>query len=348
MPGEIESLKTDRGTRPGERTASPMLTALAVLGLLLAAHAHWRLGQVAARDDRLRDQLVEMRGVQSRIEGQQQALTSRLDSTIVAWRSELQGLRDVEAQARELGRGIEELRARTESPQRAWVGAESLYLMELAERRLNLERDVATAIVAMEAADARLAMLDEPAIAPIRQQLAKELAALRAVAVPDIAAILQRISALESQAPRLPVMGIPVSKGRREQTAATSPDGLARARARVSEATRDLFSLRRVDPATARLVTLEEESLRRQHLELLLFSARIAATQQDGIGYRAALESARAWLGQYFDPGAPSVVAADAELAELAGITVDPRRPGIGEAARMLERTSRAAAAARR
>ena len=42
--------------------------------------------------------------------------------------------------------------------------AEALYLLELAERRLKLEGDVNTAIVAMESADARLATINDPAV----------------------------------------------------------------------------------------------------------------------------------------------------------------------------------------
>jgi hypothetical protein len=43
-------------------------------------------------------------------------------------------LREIPAQLDEVGRTVEELRAHTESPERAWVRAEALYLLELATR----------------------------------------------------------------------------------------------------------------------------------------------------------------------------------------------------------------------
>src|SRR5690606_37571977 len=110
---------------------------------------------------------------------------------------------------------------------------------------------VRTAIVAMEAADARLATLKDPALDSVRAQLAKELAALRAVPLPDLSAVLLRVGAVEARVALLPVTGIPVSEGRRAATsAAEGPFG--RAWRRVTAALRDLFSLRRVDQVTAR------------------------------------------------------------------------------------------------
>ena len=92
------------------------------------------------------------------------------------------------AQLAELGSAIEELSARTEAPQRGWARSEALYLLELAQRRLELERDVRTAIVAMEHADARLSTLRDPALGEVRRLIAAELGALRAVPVPDLPA----------------------------------------------------------------------------------------------------------------------------------------------------------------
>lgn len=338
MPAEIESLTNDMAARRPGSGVSPMLVALAVLGLLLAAYAHWRFGQFADRIDRVRAQVVELRGEQDRLSSQMQSLATRLEAAQDAWRSELHGLREVPAQVGELGQSVEELRARTESPQRAWVRAEAMYLLQLAERRLDLEGDVPTAITAMESADARLAALNDPATAEVRRQLGQEIAALRAVRLPDLTDVLSRLTRLEDAIPRLPVLGIPVAKGHRTEAVAQPQNAFARALQRLSQAARDLFSLRRIDPETARLVTQEEESLRRQHLELLLFAARIAAMQPDGAAYVQSLRAAETWLAQFFDTTAPEGSAAQAEMAALATLDIDPPRPDVGAASRLLQR----------
>jgi uncharacterized protein HemX len=131
-------------------------------------------------------------------------------------------------------------------------------------------------------------------------------------------------------------MGMPVSQVRRADEGQDSPSPWERAWRRIRKAARDLVSLRRVEPATARLVTQEEEALLRQHLELLLFAARVAAMQPDGVAYAQSLRSAGHWLEQYFDVAKPQVEAALAELAALELTIIEPPLPKIGDAGRML------------
>ncbi len=337
MSAEIESLSTDLQSRRPGRGVSPMLVALAVLGLLLALYAHWRFGQVDKRYDRLRQQITELREVQGQIDARTATLATDLESSRATWRSELRGLREVPAQVAELGASVEELRARSESPQRAWVRAEALYLLQLGERRLEFERDVPTALVAMETADARLASLNDPALRDVRARLGQEMNALRTVQLPDIADVLARIGQLEDAVPTLPVIGMPVSEVKRNEPEADKPSRLARAWQRIRLALRDLVSLRRIEPATARLVTQEEESLRRQHLELLLFGARVAAMQPDGVAYAQSLRAANLWLTQFFDPASPPVEAAVSELVALEVTNIEPPLPPVGEARRLLQ-----------
>jgi uroporphyrin-3 C-methyltransferase len=349
MTNEIESLTTDISQRRTGNGASPMLLAVVGLAFLLAAYAHWRFSQFAERNDRLRSQLTELRAAHDRLAGQIGLLQAQLQQSNDQVRTQWGELREVPAQVGELGQSVAELRARADAPQRSWVRAEALYLLELATRRLRLENDVPTAIAAMESADARLATVSDPAVAPVRAQLATELAALRAVNVPDITSVTARLAALEAGAGSFRVLGVPVSQARRlDEGAAASPDegGLRRAAQRLQQAWRDLFSYRRVDPERSRLVTQEEESLRRQLFELELFAARIAAAKRDRASYVLSIRAASDLLERAFDVRDPAVLAAREELAQLAAIDVDPATPEIGTAAQLLQRVIRASAPA--
>jgi uroporphyrin-III C-methyltransferase len=343
MSTEIESLKSDLKSRRTGGGGSPMLVALAGLALLLAVYAHWRFGQFDDRDDRLRAQVIELRTAQARLESQLGTLATQLEQSNEQLRSQVRALREVPTQVNELGQSVAELRARTEAPQRAWVRAEALYLLELGARRLQLEHDVPTAIAAMESADARLATVTDPAVDEVRVQLGRELAALRAVSVPDLPAVIARLTTLEARAETFPVQGVPIASARRAEpsAAAEAPGVFERAGRRLAQAWRDLFSFRRVDPSTARLVTREEESLRRQHLELLLFAARIAAMQEDKTAYVQSLRAIDAWLERFFDTGSAEVAAARLEIADLGAVDIDPARPEVGTAAQLLQRVIR-------
>ncbi len=345
MSAEIESLAVESAARRTGGGASPAAVALAGLALLLAAAAHWRFNRYDDRVDRVRNQLVELRELQERSTERLDGLASMLEATNAAWRNELTGLRAVRSQMSELGSTVEELAARTEAPERAWARAEALYLLELAERRIELERDVRTAIVAMESADARLSTIGDAAVADVRRELALELDALRAVSAPDLPQVLARILAVERAASELPVQGVSTAAAVRGEPASVPLSGLSRLWQRLGQATHDLFSLRRVDGGTATLVTEEAESLRRQHLELLLLGARIAAVQQDGQAYRQALQAAGDWLSRYFDLSGPEAARTREEVDALASVDVDPARPAVGAAARTLRRIIQGGAA---
>lgn len=343
MSTEIESLTSDLQSRRTGGNMSPLLVVFAVLALLLAIYAHWRFSQFDNRIDKLKAQVVQVRAAQDRLASALTALTTRVDQSDVRVRAEIRSLREIPTQVNELGQTVAELRARADAPQRSWARAEALYLLELADRRLRLEHDVPTAIVAMESADARLATVTDPDVAQVRQLLAGELNALRAVPVPNLPDVISRLTALEAQSSMLPVLGVPVASARRLPATEAPASGLDRALRRINQAVHDLFSLRRVQPANVRLVTAEEESLRRQHLQLLLFAARIAVMQQDRPAYVQSLRAADAWLAEFFDGRAADVKAARTAAATLANIDIDPPRPETGAAAQLLRRVYRAA-----
>jgi uroporphyrin-3 C-methyltransferase len=337
MPAEIESLATEMSTRRPGSGGSPMLVAVAVLALLLALYAHWRFGHFDDRVGRVRAQIMELRNTQARLAGQVSSLTARLETSNTALRAELRGLKELPAQLAVLGRGMEELKARTEAPQRAWARAEALYLLDIAQRQLELDRDVRTAIAAMEAADARLAAFKDPAMTEVRRLLAQELAALRAVPLPDMQDIVAKLASLEDQVPALPVRGLPMSRSARPSSGTEPTGAFRRALRRIGDALAGLVNIRRVDPSSSQLVTREEQSLRREQLEILLLSARVAAMQSDGQAYARTLADADALLTRYFDTATPEVAAALSGIASLRGISVAPPQPTIGAAARQLQ-----------
>jgi uroporphyrin-III C-methyltransferase len=346
MTNEIESLTTDMNARRAGGGVSPMLFAVGGLALLLAAYAHWRFGQFDEKIGRLRGQIVELRATQDRLASQIGLLSTQLQQSNDQVRAQIRSLREVPTQVGELGQNVAELRARTDAPQRTWVRAEALYLLELGARRLQLEHDVPTAIAALESADARLATVPDPAVAEVRAQLARELAALRAVDVPDVSAVLAQLAAIEAGASDFRVLGVPVAlaRGVDDATAADRAEGpFERATRRLRESWRDLFSYRRVDPARSRLVTREEEALRRQQFELQLFAARISAMQQDRASYAQSMQAAIALLDGSFDSRDEAVLDARRQLQELAAVDVDPAVPEVGSAAQLLRKVIRGA-----
>jgi uroporphyrin-III C-methyltransferase len=201
-----------------------------------------------------------------------------------------------------------------------------------------LDRDIETAIVALESADSRLAALRDPSFTPVRQQIARELQALRAVRPPDVAGILARLATAEEQAMRAAVRGV-VATEREAFDRTALPEGMfARAWSIFRRTLANLVVIRPVDDGAGRILAAEEALLRRQHLQLLLFSARTAVVRHDAAGYRSALASARTWLNEFFDLSDPTAHALLTEVQALEPLDVDPALPEISGSTRALQR----------
>jgi uncharacterized protein HemX len=217
--------------------------------------------------------------------------------------------------------------------------------VELAQRRLSFDHDTATAVVALESADARLAALRDGSLNAVRERIAKDLQALRAVPDPDRTGIVARIGALEGQIERLPLQGVLVGQRTLQVEADTKQSLFQRVWQAVTGAFERLISIRRVSAANSDIVTLEEQALRRQHLSLLAFAAKHAVLRHDQVAYRSTVEAMRAWVARYFG-GSAAADAAGRELDALIAIDIAPPLPDVSAAAQMLTRFSPTAATA--
>jgi uroporphyrin-3 C-methyltransferase len=261
---------------------------------------------------------------------------AKLEARTAAADDALGRLEPLPARLEALDGRVARIETRVEAPQRAVARVEAAHLVELAGHRLALERDVRGAITLFEAAEARLADSGDPAALRARAQLAHDLAALRAVTAPDVAAIGARLAAAEAKVRDLPMLGAIKNRFVAPGSAPPPPPGLARAWWQLTTVFQDLISVRRISDATVRLVSMEEMGVRRHHLETLLFAARLAALRADESDYGANLAAARDWLGRFFDATDPATRGVDEELAALAGSRVSPDLPDVSGSLRLL------------
>jgi uncharacterized protein HemX len=208
-------------------------------------------------------------------------------------------------------------------------------LLLMANDRLLLARDVASALKALDLADQRLALLNDPRLFKLRETLAQERAALAAVAQPDLAGASLSLSEILKRAPALPLRGH-VPEHFETSAAPAAPaaaDGaLARLWHGVKTALANVFALRRSDAPRPRLLAPEEAALVAQILQLKLEGARLAL-----------LVAARAWLDQYYDETDPDVRAAAAELERLRAMNLAPPLPDISRSLAQLRTVAGAA-----
>src|SRR5690606_25030014 len=143
----------------------------------------------------------------------------------------------------------------------------------------------------------------------------------------------------EELAGRLPVIGAipgryrPEEAGRKE----VAEPGPARIWQLIRSSLTNMISIRRIGRDAVELVSLEEQNVRRQHLQLLLFAARLAAIRGDNTLFHKNIAAAREWLAQTFDPRHPGVASIDETLREVGEVNLAPPLPDISASLRMLE-----------
>jgi uroporphyrin-3 C-methyltransferase len=311
---------------------------IAIVGVLLAGYSLWRADISRDRADAARERITQAEAAQAGIRNELAAIEDRDSKARAEMQRQWQTLAELPQQVRDLTAAQEDLRARTERPQRTWTRAEAMYLIELAQRRLSFDHDIATAISALESADMRLASLHDSSLNGVRERIATDLRALRAIHEPDRSGIVARLLAIEGQLDQLQLKGILVGQRTPAPDVAAPTSIFARAWRMIIGAFDRMFTVRRVDAEHSDIVALEEQALRRQHLTLLVYSARSAAIRVDQVAYNAAISEAQAWLARYFDGGSAQDLGN--ELAALKQINIAPTLPDISAAAQSLGRPS--------
>ncbi|MFQ5644781.1 MAG: uroporphyrinogen-III C-methyltransferase [Thiogranum sp.] len=336
-PGQVQD---SPAPRPGQSLATvPLILSLLALGLSIglavAAWFSWHeLQQLAGAQS----------GTETRLESRLEPLRSSLDGVQEALRNERQQmerkLEELSGEQQRTGEQVSVLAALTGRSEQGWSLAEVEYLLRIANQRLQLQRDVKTAQQALRAADARLQELADPQFLKVREQLARELEALQAVALVDVDGISARLGALMELVDELTVEGSKYRPAVRTE-ADRSADAAAiqdwrELPALLWSVVSDLFRIREHDKPVSPMLPPEREYFLRENLRLQLSAARLALLRDDSVQYQATLATASSWLNDYFSASDARVKELLVQLEQLAAIDVAPQLPDVSASLRLL------------
>lgn len=223
---------------------------------------------------------------------------------------------------------------------RHWLLREVEYLLTAAELRLQLERDVVTAIAALEAADRRLGDNNDPTLIPLREQIIGSLNALRAIRPPDVPGLALALADIITRVEDLPLKGLEMIHAAEipgESTA--SPTGAPSAqephwRAALRAMWRDLVALVDVKSMSVPDHVIFDPGKRyllQQSVRLELAAARLELLRHDTQNFRASLARISDLLGRYYDTQAPEVSAVMETLTPMRSVELAPSLPTLSE-----------------
>ncbi len=206
-----------------------------------------------------------------------------------------------------------------------WVVAESEQLLVIANNRLQLARDVRSALAALRAADAQLNQISNPTLLPVRREIAREIAALEAIDKIDVGGISLKLGSIAESVARLPIAP---EVSRRQQaaleaklsTTVTDAAEDANWRSQARSLWQDVLSLVRVRTdltAQRPLLPPEQEYFLRENLKLMLYGAQLALLQGNTAVFQQDLGIAQQLLKDYYDTSAQVVSVTQSELETM-------------------------------
>lgn len=338
---------TPASTQGARRNLAQPLAIVALLvavGSIVGGYFIWHEVQ---RQGNWQEQIVgQIDGRSQGLEQRLQSFKDRLDSDLATTERTRRSLEEEQRQLANAQQGLEDslgvLRAQLGNSRNDWMLAEVQYLLQVANQRIQLDRDVLTTRAALSSADRRLQTLADPGFNSVREQIASELVELDGVVLPDLAGIALTLDTLAGQVNQLPLKDAQVDHQASEPTGTTTTTteptvtDWTRLPRMIWQELRSLVVVRRNDTPVGPLLAPDQLFFLYENLRLQLNSARLAALQGESESYRASLKTARTWLGDYFDNEAAQIGAARAELERLAGLDLQPSLPDISASLRLL------------
>ena len=226
--------------------------------------------------------------------------------------------------------------------QAQWIVSEAEQLLLIANRRLQLARDVNSSLAALRAADRQLELLASPSLLPVRREIAREISLLESLERTDIGGLSLRLAALADS-----IDALALAQDLRAVAAQSAAVQTAAASANASDSGRsiwqDLLSLVRIrehEGAQRPLLPPDQQYFARENLRLMLYGAQHALLQGNVATYQQNLKTAARWVNDYFDRAAQPVTAVQAELERLRTTPVMTELPDITPSLEMLRKAS--------
>jgi uroporphyrin-3 C-methyltransferase len=209
---------------------------------------------------------------------------------------------------------------------------------------LQLAGNVDAALIALQAADARLGGSVHSRLLPVRRLILRDIDRLKALPTADLAGLSLKIDSVVAVVDSLPLAYLqrpdPAAKAtaRPTPTLRPAPPTSTFSTSMLEKFGKDLWQelqqlirierINRDDPA---LLAPSQTYFLRENLRLRLLSARLALLQRQSVPYKADLQQVQTMLEQYFDTESKPVQTVLATMTRLAATNPAPDLPSLNE-----------------
>jgi uroporphyrin-III C-methyltransferase len=277
----------------------------------------------------------------------QQELGRRLAAADVETRESRGVAEQVREAARETQVKLGVLEAKLQESQNQQVALEALYqelsrsrdeslladveqTLLVANQQLQVAGNVKSALIALQAADARLARIDRPQLAGLRKVIARDIERLKLAPFVDVIGVGARIDNLVGVIDTLPLaMEVRPSTQSAAKPVAVESNVWIRFTREMWSDFKDLVRIQNIDNPDAVLLVPSQAYFLRENLKLRLLGARLALLARDEKSFKADLKAAREWIARYFDARDKMVVNAATAVRQLQDSQIAVELPDV-------------------
>lgn len=320
----------------GNNKFSFIVSSVLLLIIAITISGLYLLWQQQKQDQKTQSRLIA--ALKSDIEQyshNQNRLQSELDNKIS---NELGGIRHT----------VDALQELAGKNHRDWVLSETVYLLQIANHRLQLEGDIKTTIKALMIADSKLKNLADPSLLPVRKHLADETSALQSTSQPDIYGMVLALDSLQAKSVQMklkiaiPSATIADAKTMADTSAKSNKEKMSikdwqRALNQVWKELKTLVVINKHDQRLAPILTTEQQQTIKHILQLKIQGIRTALLSKQPEIFLLSIKDTLQWLQKHFSHDDPNVSLLKSRLQEFEAIRLKVDIPDISGSLQALQ-----------
>jgi uroporphyrin-3 C-methyltransferase len=339
-----QALQADSGSKPtaARQTMGALALIIALLALLAAGWAVWQmqaLQQLPARISADSDRLVTLTRQADSLASISKRQEQQIADLAMSLEDGLAVLPEMSNQIRQTEQRVTNLPVMDSATRNDWLKKEALNYLQIANAQASLAGNAQMAASALQFADEKLRDTEDPAVEPVRAQLAKDIAVLQALPQVDRVGISFQLQALANQSASWPFQGNAPDSFKQDISNVELAPGqsvwqqfLVKLKAVFS----GLVIIRKTNAPPVAQLGAAERALIVAEVDAELQLARLALAASDAESFRQSLQQLSRMLKQFFDTDAAAVAAALGTLEELQATELPGSLPDVSGALTLL------------
>jgi len=342
---KTHSQSAPKSASSGGKAIGSIAALLALAAIAAAGYVWTEVQKLQVLPQQMQAGAVQTQQLRSETEQQLTRLAARAtvsDATVTELQEVVAGevvaLAELSLSVDQLGEQLDALSGSDRSRRNRFLRAEALYYLRVANARARLASDAEVALTALELADEKLRETGDPEVAAVREVLAGEITALKAIPDIDVTGMAFSLQSLAAQIDTWPLRNpapqrfsgeSPESPPEPAADDAVDTDAWSRFRASVESVFRSIVKVRENTDAPAVQLSQAQHALVIESVRGEVQVARLALVTGEYDLFGQALQRIETQLQSYFDAGDRAVAAALATLTELAAVDRPAAMPDI-------------------